>query len=62
MVRREMTKKYAGEGLQAVRVEVFNRAGERTFDTSVGIPNGKMMAFGIKSQDGRLILPVSIGM
>lgn len=43
-----------------VRIELFNRAGERQMDTTVWIPKGKMFPVGVKSQDGRLILPVSV--
>jgi hypothetical protein len=43
-----------------VRIEVFNRAGERQMDTTVWIPKGKMFLAGVKTQDGRLILPVSV--
>lgn len=48
------------EARARVRIEVFNRAGERSMDTTVWIPRGKSFSFGVKTQEGRLILPVSV--
>jgi hypothetical protein len=43
-----------------VRIELFNRVGERQVDTTVWIPKGKMFPVGVKAEDGRLLLPVSV--
>jgi hypothetical protein len=43
-----------------VRIELFNRANERQLDTTVWVPKGKMFPVGVKSQEGRLLLPVTV--